>query len=121
MDADGRAASGEARSLLGFYLEQVGPARFFATLAELGDAAIIDSRVLLAHLRIDAGREERFLSDLGRWPDIGEPALRELTRAAVEAPIPVLLGGHSLVSGGLMALNELAWRRAEQGQRDATR
>jgi hypothetical protein len=113
MDADGRAAAGAARSLLGYYLEQVGPARLFATLAELGEAAIIDSRVLLAHLRVDASREDRFLSDLGRWREIGEPSLRELTRAAMEAAVPVLLGGHSLLSGGLMALNELAWRQVE--------
>jgi len=26
----------------------------------------------------------------------------------------VLLGGHSLVSGGLMALNEFAWRERER-------
>jgi hypothetical protein len=115
MEADGRAAAGQARSLLGYYLEEVGVVRFFETLAELGDAAIIDSRVLLAHLRIDPSREERFLSDLGRWRDIGEPALREFTQAAVEAAIPVLLGGHALVSGGLMALNELAWRQGEAG------
>jgi hypothetical protein len=115
MDADGRAASGEARSLLGYYLEEVGPSRLFETLAQLGNAAIIDTRVLLAHLRLDASREERFLSDLGRWRELPEGALRDLTRAAVEAPIPVLLGGHSLVSGGLMALNEHAWRRSEGG------
>ena len=110
MEADGRAASGEARSLLGYYLEAVGIERFFETLRELGDAAFIDTRVLLAHKRIDASREDRFLSDLGRWHDIRGPFLRDFTRAAVEAPTPVLLGGHSLMAGGLMALNEYAWR-----------
>ncbi len=110
MEADGRAAAGEARSLLGFFLEQVGPQRTFSALAELGDAAIIDTRVLLAHSHIDAARCDRFLSDLGRWEEVREPFLRDLTRAALEAPIPALLGGHSLVSGGLMALNEFAWR-----------
>ena len=115
MEADGRAAAGEARSLLGFFLEQVGPQRTFGALAELGDAAIIDSRVLLAHFRAQAGRADRFLSDLGRWEEVREPFLRDLTRAALEASMPVLLGGHSLVSGGLMALNEFAWRERERG------
>jgi len=114
MQADGRAQDGTARSLLGFFLEAVGIERFFATLTELGDAAFIDTRVLLAHLRLDASRADRFLSDLGRWQEIQEPFLREFTHAAVEAPIPVLLGGHSLVSGGLMALNEFAWQEKER-------
>jgi hypothetical protein len=113
MEADGRASDGRARSLLGYHLEAVGLERFFVTLAELGDAAFIDTRVLLAHRRIEASREDRFLSDLGRWQDIRDPFLRDFTRAALEAPIPVLLGGHSLMSGGLMALNEYAWRQSD--------
>lgn len=116
MEADSRAATGEARSLLAYHLEAVGLARFFETLAELGDAAFIDTRVLLAHRRIEASREDRFLSDLGRWSEIGEPFLRDFTRAAVEAPVPVLLGGHSLMSGGLMALNEHAWAERDAGR-----
>jgi len=30
--------------------------------------------------------------------------------------IPVLLGGHSLMSGGLMLLNEFAWQESEAGE-----
>jgi hypothetical protein len=114
MEAEGRGA-GAARSLLGFYLGEVGFQRFFDTLAQLGDAAFLDTRVLLAHEGIEAGREDRFLSDLRCWQDIREPFLRELTRAAAGAPVPVLLGGHSLMSGGLMALNEFAWRQRDAG------
>ena len=113
LEAEGRWQDGTARSLLGFYLESVGTDRFFTALAELGDAAFIDTRVLLAHMRIDANREDRFLSDLGRWQEVSEPFLHEFTQAACETSIPVLLGGHSLVSGGLMALNEFAWAESE--------
>ncbi len=113
LEAEGRAQDRSARSLLGFLIEATGIERFFAVLPELGDAAFIDTRVLLAHFRIDATREDRFLSDLGQWPEIHDPFLRDFTRAAAEAPIPVLLGGHSLMSGALMALNEFAWRRHE--------
>ncbi len=116
MEAEGRAEDGTARSLLGYYVQEAGFERFFATLAELGDAAIIDSRVLLAHARVRATREDRFRSDMGRWEAVEVPFLRELTRGAAEAQVPVLLGGHSLVSGGLMALNEYAWRRREEGK-----
>ncbi len=114
MEADGRSAGGQARSLLGFFLEKAGLQRFFDALADLGDAAFIDTRVLLAHFRIEAARSDRFLSDLGRWEEIAEPFLRDLTRAAMKASIPVFLGGHSLVSGDLMALNEFAWRERER-------
>lgn len=116
MEAGGRTAAGSARSLLAYHLEAVGLQRFFQTLSALGDAAVIDTRVLLAHNRIEASREDRFLSDLGRWREVGQPWLREFTRAAAEAPLPVLLGGHSLVSGGLMALNEHAWALRDAGR-----
>jgi hypothetical protein len=110
MEADGRADDGSARSLLGYYLKSVGPAQFFSTLAELGNAALIDSRVLAAHALSRPSREDRFLSDSGKWNEISDPFLRMLSEGATEASIPVILGGHSLVSGGLMLLNEHAWR-----------
>ncbi len=118
LEAESRARDGAARSLLGFYLEAAGIERFFEALGELGDAAFIDTRVLLAHMRIEAGREDRFLSDLGRWEDVRDPFLRDFTRAALEAPLAVLLGGHSLMSGGLMALNEFAWTESEKAASD---
>jgi hypothetical protein len=109
MQADGREEAGLVRSLLGMYLAEVGFDRFFASLAELCDAAFIDTRVLTAHARRSPGRRDRFLSDVGRWQEIADPFLRDLTAAAMRAPVPVLLGGHALVSGGLMALVQAAW------------
>ena len=38
-----------------------------------------------------------------------DPVVRDLTAAARAAPIPVVLGGHSLVAGGIWALAEAAW------------
>ena len=99
----------QARSILGFLLEEVGPERFFQRMSELGDAAVIDTRVIEAHLGLNPSREDRFQSDLLSSEAIQDPFLRRFTRAAAEAPIPVLLGGHSLVSGGLMAINDIAW------------
>ncbi len=114
MQAAGRDASGAARSLLAFHLREVGSARFFAELAELSNVACIDTRPLLAHLGVHASRADRFWSDLGCPERIGQPFLRELTQAAREAPLPVILGGHSLVSGGLMLLTEAAWREEDR-------
>ncbi|HEV8573357.1 MAG TPA: hypothetical protein VGR43_01480 [Dehalococcoidia bacterium] len=116
LEAEGRAD--EARSVLGFLIEAVGVERFFELLLELADAAFIDTRVILAHRRADASREDRFLSDVGTWNEIREPFLRDFTRAAAEAAIPVILGGHSLMSGGLMALNEFAWRQNDLRRAD---
>jgi hypothetical protein len=113
VQAEGRIEGGPARSLVGFYLAAVGMERFFATLAELADAAFLDSRVILAHLSLQPSRADRFLSDLGRYDEIEDPFLRELTEGAARAAIPVALGGHSLLSGGLMALIEHAWQEHE--------
>ncbi len=114
MQAAARDSSGAARSLLAFHLREVGPRRFFAELADLAGVACLDTRPLLAHLGVDASRADRFWSDLGCPERIEEPFLREFTAAAREAPLPVLLGGHSLVAGGLMLLTEAAWREEDR-------
>lgn len=114
MEAAGRHESGQVRSLLGFHLQRVGAHRLFQELAELADAAFIDTRVLAAHVGARPSRSDRFLSDLARPDEIAEPFLREFTAAAAKAPIPVVLGGHSLVAGGLMALTEAAWHEHDR-------
>ncbi len=109
MRAEGREL-GKARSMLAYHLVEVGCGQFFAEIAEMVDAAFIDTRVIFAHLSRDLSRHDRFLSDIGRYEEIRDPFLREFTEAAVNSPIPILLGGHSLVAGGLMALTERAWK-----------
>ncbi len=108
MRASGRQARGEVRSLLGYYLERAGARDFFSTLSRLADAAVIDTRVLFAHERVSPPANDRFNSDLLHAEDIVDPFVREFTLAARDAAIPVLLGGHSLVSGGMYALAEAA-------------
>ena len=104
----------QAQSLLGFLLEEIGPKRFFERMALLGDGLVLDTRVIEAHLGLRPSREDRFQSDLFNSEAIQEPTLRAFTKAAAEAPIPVVLGGQSLVSGGLMALNDIAWRENDR-------
>lgn len=93
-------------SVLGALLERDGVASFGSTLAQMADAAIVDSRVLLAH-RLGADErswppaEDRFASDLLLPDRVADPWLRDLTGSALEAPIPVLLGGHTLVGPGV--------------------
>lgn len=93
-------------SVLGALIERDGPASLGRLIAPLGDGAVIDSRVLLAH-RLGADEtawpapEDRFASDLLLPDGIGDPWLRELTRSAATAAIPIVLGGHTLVGPGL--------------------
>ena len=95
-----------ARSVLGLLLDRDGPGALGTILAELGDAALVDSRVLLAHRftadeRAWPGAEDRFASDLLLPERITDPWLRSLTESAIDAPIPIVLGGHNLVGPGL--------------------
>ena len=74
-------------------------------IAGLADGALIDARVLLAH-RLGADErgwpppEDRFASDLLLPDRVHDPWLRALTEAAAGAPVPIVLGGHSLVGPG---------------------
>ena len=93
------------RSALGRLLERDGPSALAGLVAELGDGALIDSRVLLAdHLGGDEAEwpsaEDRFASDLLRPGDVRDPWLRALTASAQDAQGPILLGGHTLVAAG---------------------
>lgn len=108
MKALGRDASGQAVSFLGYLMDEIGPSAFFRRFGQASQALAVDTRVLFAHRRLVLPAEERFLSDLGLWQEIRTPWLRDFTRAATEAPLPVLLGGHSLVAGGLPVLAAVA-------------
>jgi hypothetical protein len=65
--------------------------------------------VLWAHCRVWPPAGDRFNSDLYRADAIDDPFVRQFTEAAQACPIPVVLGGHSLVAGGLYVLVEAAW------------
>jgi hypothetical protein len=107
MRASGRMDRGEVRTVLGYLLGERGPEGLFQALAEVADLVLLDSRVLLSHLGKWPTNADRYRSDLLRPDDIADPALKAITHAAA-APVPVLLGGHSLVSGGLYALVDIA-------------
>ncbi|MHB0885336.1 MAG: hypothetical protein ACYC6I_05320 [Bacillota bacterium] len=106
MKALGRQERGEVISLVGHLIDQEGPEAFFRYLSTFCQSVIFDSRVLFAHWKLNVSDWDRFQSDLGRYDLVKDPKVREFTRAAVEAPVPVILGGHALVSGGLWILAE---------------
>jgi hypothetical protein len=93
-------------SVLGALVERYGTPAFGTLLSWFGDAAVIDTRVLMAdRLGRDEAMwpdsEDRYASDLLLTDAIADPWLRSLTASAVAAPIPILLGGHTLVGPGL--------------------
>ena len=102
----GRANRRPARSVLGELLERDGPSALGRIVASMADGALIDSRVLMAH-RYGAAEhnwptpEDRFASDLLLANRVRDPWLAELTASAAEAPVPVMLGAHSLVGPGV--------------------
>jgi len=96
--------------LLQRLLREDGPVAFFERLAETADAAILDTRPMLAVRGVLPPPADRFASDLFLADRIADPNWRRFTEAAATAPIPVLLGGHSLVAGGLRLLADACWK-----------
>lgn len=107
MRSDGREENNTANSILGYYLQNAGIEKFFDIMPKLGTALFLDSRVIFQHFKLNPSRKDRFLSDLGMWQEIDDSFIKDFTRCAAEARIPVVLGGHSLLSGGLLALLDI--------------
>lgn len=91
-------------------LREDGIPAFFDRLSQACDGAVIDTRPLLAGPGPLPPSADRFASDLLRPNEIGNPQWQSFTEAAIASPIPVLLGGHSAVSGGLYLLAEACWK-----------
>ncbi len=107
--ATGGVSARPPASALGILLDRDGPDALGGLLGRLGDAAVVDSRVLLAHrLGPDEAAwprpEDRYASDLLLAGRVHDPWLRALTASAADAPIPIVLGGHTLVGPGLRLL-----------------
>lgn len=103
-------------TLIGNLLKK-GTGYFFKRLEEVCDGAIIDTRPLLAYRQSLPPASDRFASDLLDDQAIRDPRWREFTIASREAKIPVILGGHSLVSGGLYLLARASWKDDDLARR----
>lgn len=114
MRALGRAERGEVHSLLGFLLEQLSPRGLVDYISSITDAAFIDTRVIFAHLRRNLNEGQRFSSDLGLVERVGDELVAEFTEAVFNAPVPIILGGHSLVAGSMWSLVDTL--RCEAGE-----
>lgn len=106
MVASGRMERGEVQTLVGQILDDWGPRRFIERLSAMTDAVLWDTRVWMAAGGGWPPGSDRFAADLGWADQVVNPRLRELTEAINAAPIPILTGGHGVVSGSLYALVE---------------
>ena len=110
------ARDGVPRSILAALMRRTSPADLVQELGRLGDAVILDTRVVMASLAESSSadawppEEERFASDFGAYAGIRTAWLRELTEAASASAVPVLCGGHALVSDGLRLIVASAWQ-----------
>ncbi len=103
MVASGRSERGEVQSLVGSFLDSWGPQAFVERLAELADGVLWDTRVWMAHRGGWPSDADRFAADLGWEDQITDTALRMLTQAVNQAPVPIVTGGYGVVSGGIYA------------------
>jgi hypothetical protein len=112
------APANRPRSLLADWVTDRDAASLVERLSELGDAVILDTRVIMAALVGSADpalwpdEEDRFASDFANPTVIAADTLRELTTAAAASSVPFLLGAHTLVSDGLVILTDAAWLAA---------
>jgi hypothetical protein len=106
MRASGREERGEVRSLLGLYADIAGIPGLIKAIEQTSNAAFLDTRVLFAHRNLHPSTQDRFASDALLPGQIEDPWIRELTEAVLASSVPIVVGGHSLVSGGVWALSE---------------
>lgn len=104
MLASGRQARGEVQSLIGSIVDDWGPAAFVSYLEEIADAVLWDTRVWMANRGFWPSDADRFAADLGWTSEIENRALGDLIKAVRGGSIPILTGGHGVVSGGILAL-----------------
>lgn len=109
------APANRPRSLLADWVTERGAAALVERLMDLGNAVILDTRVIMAAMVGSADPavwptpEERFASDFADPAAVSAEWLRELTMASASASVPFVLGAHTLVSDGLRILTDAAW------------
>ena len=97
-------------STLGDLIKSEGAEIFFTrTLPLMCDAAFIDLIPILAYLYPDTTQEDRHAAFLMDESAIGHSGLRTIIHGINSSPIPIAVGGHTLVGSGIELLNQRAW------------
>ena len=104
----------QARSILAYLIQVYGAQEVFCKLLpQFCSAAFIDLIPIIEHMELTCSRNDRFSADLLNHNDIENEILREIIVAITESPIPIAVGGHSLVGSSLELLNQLVWDVAD--------
>jgi len=104
----------QARSILAYLIQAYGPQEVFCKLLpQFCSAAFVDLIPIIEHMELACSRSDRFSADLFQHDNIENELLREIIVAITESPIPIALGGHSLVGSSLEILNQLVWDVAD--------
>ena len=106
MAASGRLSRGEVTSLAGKVMLSWGASRFVEELEQLADGVLWDTRVVMAQLFGWPSASDRFAFDLGRTDMLSNDEMGQWCNAIRKSAVPILSGGHGVVSGGLLALLE---------------
>jgi hypothetical protein len=113
-----REENEKVKSLVAKMMEVMGTEEFLNYLGQIAHVAFIDTRIIFAHHKWHLVENDRFYSDLLMPEMIEHEETRKLTEAVMAAPIPVVLGGHSLVAGGMWSLIETLHHEAESEYSD---
>lgn len=108
MKALRREEEGRVVSVMADMIDELGPHRFFRYLESICSGVFFDTRVVFANRGRKVTDWDRYHSDLGMVDQIRDPWVRTFTEAALACKIPVVLGGHSVVAGGLWLLADRA-------------
>lgn len=112
-----RAGTNSHPGVLHQMLAQDGVEAFFSRLSKACDGALIDTRPILSGGEELPAADVRFESDLLRPARVADPLWRAFTEGALNAGIPIVLGGHNLLSGGLYVLAEACWKGQDLARR----
>ena len=99
----GKASS----SLLKYFFKSENFDNLFKFFENIFDGVIFDTRIIFSLFAGEYEQEDVYLSDMKIWQKIKNPFIKFFTKKIAESKIPIILGGHSVVNGGLMALSNL--------------
>ncbi len=111
--ASGEMDRSSQKYVLSGLLERMGPEKTLEYLLGNSDALFLDTRVLYAGRGMWPDDPDRFWSDLKKPDKIKNEFVRKLTSASISFEEPVILCGHSMVSGALYLLADRAWEMVE--------
>lgn len=94
-------------------LEEKGMAGALDCLLGDSEALFLDTRVLYAGRGMWPSAPDRFWSDLKEPEKINDEFVRDLTRASMNFDQPLVLCGHSMISGAMYLLADMAWELVE--------